>query len=84
MVTTGGLSFCPHPEEKFMSLSSKCPRSDCNSTQFEMKELKVKNSQYRLNAIQCTSCGAVVGVSEWLNLGQALAKIGDKLGVNVR
>ncbi|WP_336916689.1 hypothetical protein [Acinetobacter modestus] len=49
---------------------SKC--GSCNSTSFELLEKSdVKGSAYPVAFIQCSSCGAVVGVleeknSEWL------------------
>jgi hypothetical protein len=50
---------------------------------FEAKELKVHDSNFRMIAVQCRVCGAVVGVRDWLNNANALAKIAEKLGVSL-
>lgn len=60
---------------------SKCPKDGCGSSSFEAKELKVRDSGFRLIAIQCSVCGAIVSVLDFLNIGSALGKIADKLGV---
>jgi hypothetical protein len=63
--------------------TSRCPRSDCTSTSFELKEIVPRGSEYKLLAVQCTSCGAVVGVLEYFNSGQLLHKLAEKLGVKL-
>ena len=39
---------------------SKCPKCEC--TRFELKEANINGSAYRMYFVQCSSCGAVVGV----------------------
>jgi hypothetical protein len=63
--------------------TSRCPRSDCNGSSFEMKELKVKGSAFRLWSIQCASCGAVVATQEFFNIGAAVERVAKKLGVTL-
>jgi hypothetical protein len=62
---------------------SKCPRSDCTGMSFTMRELKVSNSNYKLNSVECSICGAVVGVMEFTNVSAMLHKLGKKLGVTL-
>ena len=61
---------------------SRCIK--CDSTNFE---LVVKNgisgSNYKFCFIQCSSCGGVVGVTDYYNLGAALEKISAKLGIRL-
>ncbi len=62
---------------------SKCLRESCGKNSFEMKELKVQKSAYKLMAIQCSFCGAVVSVTEFYNIGNAVTKIAEKLGIQL-
>ena len=54
--------------------TSTCPK--CDSHTFETKEFSPNHSNFRLTAVQCASCGAVVGVLDFLNIGAELMKIG--------
>ncbi len=45
----------------------------CASTSFEIKELKVSGSNFRLYAVQCSRCGGVVGIQEFSNITAMLA-----------
>jgi len=64
-------------------MTSRCPRTDCPGTSFEMKELKVLGAKFRQMAIQCSSCGAVVGTTDFVNVGALLENLANKLGVSV-
>lgn len=44
--------------------TSRCPRSECRGSAFETVELRVAGTKARLHAVQCASCGAVVGVTD--------------------
>lgn len=50
---------------------STCPK--CTSASFEVKEAEPRNSSYKLIFVQCSSCGAVVGVLPYYDAG-VLAK----------
>lgn len=39
-----------------------------------MREVSPSGSAYKLNFVQCASCGAVVGVLDWYNIGSMLEK----------
>jgi hypothetical protein len=61
---------------------SKCPK--CDSHLFEMKQApRISGSNFKLNFIQCSSCGAVVGVVDYFNIPILLRKIAAKLGVSL-
>ncbi len=67
---------------------STCPK--CDNTRFEVKHAEPKNSNFVLAFIQCTSCGAVVGVMDYQNVGyhlqrqnEAIKQIAQKLQVSV-
>ncbi len=51
---------------------SKCTK--CGNTRFELAENSPNYSRYKFFFIQCSSCGGVVGVTEYY---QAWAKIDD-------
>ncbi len=61
--------------------TSKCPQ--CSSTSFEAVEHTPKNSNFKLQFIQCSSCGSVVGVMDYWNIGASLEKIAKKLNMNL-
>lgn len=62
---------------------SKCPRESCDNSTFELKELKVRGSNFRMYAIQCAICGSVVSTAEYFNVGVIVSKIAEKLGVKI-
>ncbi len=39
-----------------------------------MKELKVAGSKFKLCAVQCSNCGGVIGVQEYMNISGMLLK----------
>lgn len=58
-----------------------CP--SCKGTTFQVQEMNVLNSNYRLNAINCTGCGTIISVSEFYNIGARLDKLAKKLNVKL-
>ncbi|CAH1053998.1 hypothetical protein [Paenibacillus pseudetheri] len=56
---------------------SKC--LGCGGTRFEMVENSPTGSQYKLMFVQCASCGGVVGVMDYYNVGQQNEKIKEGL-----
>lgn len=57
---------------------STCPK--CDSTRFEVAVAEPKDSRFKVNFVQCASCGAVVGVMDYYNVPSLLDKIAAKLG----
>jgi hypothetical protein len=55
----------------------------CGGSVFETKEMQPQNSNFKLNFIQCASCGGVVGVTDYYNIGGMLETLGKKMGVNL-
>jgi uncharacterized Zn finger protein len=58
---------------------SACPK--CGNHTFEMKLAEPHNSNYKINLVQCMSCGTVVGVTDYYNLGAELKSIKKHLGI---
>jgi predicted nucleic-acid-binding Zn-ribbon protein len=52
----------------------------CGSTLFETKEVTPRGSNFKLNFVQCSSCGGVVGVLDFYNIGGMLQTLAKKLG----
>jgi hypothetical protein len=58
---------------------STCPK--CDSTSFEAKEHSPHGSNFKYQFIQCASCGAVVGVMDYFNIGGMLQTLATKLRI---
>ena len=58
-----------------------CPK--CDNRVFELNAFTPLRSNYKLYAVNCTQCGAVVGVQEYFNSGALLTKLAEKLGVKM-
>ncbi len=65
-----------------MAYNSKCPK--CESSSFEVEYETPKNSNFKLLFVCCSSCGTVVGVLDYYNIGAMLEKLGDRLNINLR
>lgn len=59
--------------------TSRCPRSDCSGTKFELTRLPMKNGTYEYDAVQCATCGAVV--SAHVDLVPVFEKLRHQLGL---
>ena len=59
--------------------TSKCPT--CESSRFEMVEMSPGGSRFKVMAVQCSSCGSVVGVTDFYNTASLLEKIAKKIGI---
>jgi hypothetical protein len=56
----------------------------CGGNTFEVIEQRsVKNSNFKLNFVQCSGCGGVVGVLDFYNIGNMLHELAQKLGVRL-
>lgn len=56
-----------------------CPK--CDSRVFRLTEFEPLESKFKLNAVHCSSCGAVVAVLDYYNTGAMLDKIMKRLGI---
>ena len=70
-----------------MAMSS-CPK--CGNHLFEVQTTTPSQSNYKLLYVQCSSCGAVIGVMDYYNIGAridkqdaALKKIARALNISV-
>ena len=50
---------------------SKCQK--CEKSLFEMQDIQVQNSNYKLYSVQCSSCGTVLSIMSYFDAG-VLAK----------
>lgn len=58
-----------------MKIVAKSSCVKCDNQTFELKEIKVSGSRFRLFSIQCARCGGVVGIQEAMNTsGMLLAQ----------
>lgn len=55
----------------------------CGNHSFEMKENIPKGSEYKLMFVQCSSCGSVVGVTDYYNTATLLERIAKALGMKL-
>lgn len=53
----------------------------CGSYAFEMVENTPNGSEFKVMFIQCSSCGGVVGVTDYYNVGGMLETLATKLKV---
>jgi hypothetical protein len=65
-------------------------RCSCGSTNFELKEVVPRGSNFKLHFVQCTSCGIPVGVIEYMNISdmlqkqnEAIKRIASAVGIQV-
>ena len=56
---------------------STCPK--CDNHSFEVVIDSPSKSNFKMAYIQCTSCGAVVGVTEYYNIGNKLQELEEKI-----
>ena len=63
-----------------MALPS-CPK--CSGHTFQQSEFSPSRGKFKLTAVHCSTCGAIVGVLDYYNLGNLLVTIGKKLGLNL-
>lgn len=63
-----------------MALSS-CPK--CDSHSFETVLHEPSGSRFKVQFIQCSRCGCVVGTAEYYNIGNLLHKLAEKLNVKI-
>jgi predicted nucleic-acid-binding Zn-ribbon protein len=52
----------------------------CGGSSFEISHVSPTGSNFKLMFIQCSSCGGVVGVMDFYNIGQSLHDLAKKLG----
>lgn len=64
-----------------MAFQSICPK--CESSSFEIAETPVKNSNFKLMFVRCSTCGCVVGVKDFFNAPDLIYSLAKKLNVNL-
>ncbi len=61
--------------------SSTCIK--CGSTRFEIKENSPTGSRFKIMFVQCNSCGGVVGIMDYYNIGQLIHDLAKKLNITL-
>lgn len=59
----------------------KCMK--CESTDFELQQITVTHSKYKLNAVVCSNCGSVQGVLEYFNIAARIDLLAKKLKIDL-
>jgi predicted nucleic-acid-binding Zn-ribbon protein len=69
-------------------MAPKCVR--CGGMKFEHAYIMPANSRFKYTAIVCSECGGVIGLAEFYNLGelmarqnQAIKSIATRMGLHV-
>lgn len=62
---------------------STCPNSQCKGHGFEIVEHEPMGGKFKVHFIQCASCGTVVGVQEYYNIGKLIEIFAKKLNVDL-
>lgn len=57
--------------------TSKCNK--CDKTSFEVVEKVPTRSTFKLLFVQCSSCGNVVGVMDYFNIGSMISKLEKRI-----
>ena len=61
--------------------SSTCVK--CDGRSFEVKLAEPHGGNFKYYFVQCSSCGGVVGVTDYYNIPMILLKLGKKLGFDL-
>ncbi len=56
---------------------STCPK--CDNTSFKMVENSPSGSKFKVYFVECSKCGAVVGVMDFWNVGSTVKQAEKKL-----
>jgi len=59
----------------------KCPK--CDNGVFAATVIEPVDSNFKLTAIHCNKCGAVIGIQDFYNVGARLNTLAKKLRVNL-
>jgi len=60
---------------------SSCVKCDHNI--FEITEFTPSGADYKINFVQCSKCGGVVGVLDFYNIGQLILNLANRLNVSL-
>ena len=58
-----------------------CPK--CDNKMFEVQTAEPQKSRYKVWFVNCTKCGAVVGVLDYWNIGALVLDLGKRLGFDL-
>ena len=60
-----------------------CPKPSCDSTVFRLSPFLPENASYKLYAVHCARCGAVIGVQEVNNISALIIRFAERMGVRL-
>jgi hypothetical protein len=55
----------------------------CGNHRFEVVQVEPNGASFKYHFVQCTSCGGVVGVLDFYNIGETLNILARKLGISL-
>ncbi len=58
-----------------------CPK--CDSKNFAMTLIEPHNSYFKINAVHCMKCGAVVGITDYSDVATLVRQLAEKLHVKL-
>lgn len=61
---------------------SKC--LGCGGVRFEIHPIELAGCKWKNYAVQCASCGGVVGTLPYFNTNQIIRQLAEKLGVTIK
>ena len=59
----------------------KCPK--CDHTQFESTPISPKNGNFKVLAVHCAKCGAIVGMADIQDVGSLVQSLAEGLDIAV-
>jgi hypothetical protein len=62
---------------------STCPNPECKGHSFQLSENSPSGSAFKLQFVQCSNCGTVVGVLESHNSAVLIQKLANALNVRL-
>lgn len=71
----------PKQKDSLNMARSTCMK--CGHTKFELVQNTPKDSNFKLYFVQCASCGGVVGVQEWDNIGALIHRLAKALKISL-
>ncbi len=63
-----------------MALPS-CPK--CSNHLFQATQISVSGARFKYTVVNCTSCGTIVGMMDFYNIGNMLLQMGEKFGIDL-
>ena len=59
----------------------KCPK--CDHTRFESTLISPKNGNFKMLAVHCAKCGAIVGMADCHDVGSVVQCLAEGLNISI-